>query len=89
MAEVLQRRYRCQEPRCGAVVVVVPAAVRRRFMYSAAAIAMALALWGAQGQSAAEVRAAVSVNPIAGLSARGWRSLGRWVRRARELFPPV
>jgi len=44
---ILARRYQCQP--CGAVVLVVPRGILRRRLYSAGAIALALALWGVAG----------------------------------------
>jgi hypothetical protein len=90
VGEVVGRRYACQ--RCGAVVLVVPGAVLRRRLYSAAAVALALALWGVEGLAPAEVRARVSPWRIVGATAaRGWASLRRWANavRARALFSRV
>lgn len=80
------RRYRCQG--CGAVFTVVPASAQPRKHFSGAAIALALALWGLCGLSAAQVREAVSDWVHTGASSRGWRSLKRWARQAAqgELF---
>lgn len=80
------RRYRCKG--CGAVFTVLPASAQPRKHFSGAAIALALALWGLCGWSAAQVRAAVSDWAHTGASARGWRSLARWARQAArgELF---
>ena len=50
---ILLRRYLC---RCGAVVVVGPRGLVRRRLYSAGAIALALALYGVSGLAPAEVR---------------------------------
>ena len=86
----LLRRYRCLS--CGAVVMVVPRGVLRRRLYSAGAIALALALWGVADLSAAPVRARVSPLRIVGATASaGWASLRRWSRavRAGRLFPVV
>lgn len=87
---ILARRYRCLG--CGAVIVVVPRGVLGRRLYSAGAIAIALALWGASAMSAAEVRSRVSPHRIVGPTAAfGWASLRRWARAVREhrLFPIV
>jgi hypothetical protein len=89
MVELALRRYRCVRPGCRAVLLVGPTVVRWRFLYSASAIALALAGWGVERRSAGEVRAQVSVFSIVGAAARGWTSLVRWAHRARELFPPV
>lgn len=87
---VLARRYRCQS--CGAVVLVVPRGILRRRLYSAGAIALALALWGVAGLAAPEVRERVSPFAIVGATAAaGWASLRRWSRAVRggRLFPVV
>ena len=84
------RRYQCQP--CGAVVVVVPRGVVRRRLYSAGAIALALALYGIGRLAPAEVRRRVSPLRIVGATAAaGWASLRRWSRavRAGRLFPAV
>ncbi len=67
---------------------VVPASAQPRKHFSGAAIALALALWGLCGLSAAQVRAAVSDWVYTGAASRGWRSLKRWARQAAqgELF---
>jgi hypothetical protein len=86
--EVVGRRYECQQ--CGAVMLVVPGAVLRRRLYSAAAIGLALALWAVEDQAPAEVRALVSPWRIVGAAAAGgWASLRRWAGavRAGVLFP--
>jgi transposase len=87
---LLARRYRCQS--CGAVIVVLPRGVVRRRLYSAGAIAIALALWAVTGLAPAAVRARVSPHRIVGpTAASGWASLRRWSRavRAERLFPVV
>jgi hypothetical protein len=87
---ILLRRYMCQS--CGAVVVVGPRGVVRRRLYSAGAIALALALYGIAGLAPAEVRRQVSPLGIVGpTAAAGWASMRRWSRavRARTLFPAV
>lgn len=87
---ILTRRYRCQP--CGAVVVVVPRGVLRRRLYSAGAIALALALWSVAELAPAEVRRRVSPFAVVGATAAaGWSSLRRWSRavRAGRLFPVV
>lgn len=84
------RRYRCLG--CGAVIVVVPRGVARRRLYSAGAIALALAAWAVSGQTPAAVRGRVSPHRIIGpTAASGWASLRRWSRavRAGRLFPVV
>jgi ribosomal protein S27E len=90
IGEVIGRRYACQA--CGAVILIVPGGVLRRRLYSAAAVALALALWGVDGLAPAEVRSRVSPWRIVGAeAARGWASLRRWARavRARRLFAEV
>jgi hypothetical protein len=87
---ILLRRYQCQA--CGAVVVVGPRGLLRRRLYSAGAVALALALYGVAALPAAEVRAQVSPLRIVGATAAaGWVSLRRWAGavRARRLFPAV
>ena len=88
--EVLGRRYACQA--CGAVLLVVPGGVLRRRLYSAAAIALALAIWSLEEQIPAEVRARVSPWRIVGpAAAAAWASLRRWAKAVRgdQLFPVV
>ena len=87
---ILARRYRCRG--CGAVIVVVPRGVVRRRLYSAGAIALALAAWAVSGQTPAAVRARVSPHRIVGpTAATGWASLRRWARAVRvcRLFSVV
>ncbi len=87
---ILSRRYRCLP--CGAVIVVVPRGILRRRLYSAGAIALALALWSVAELAPAEVRRRVSPFTVVGASAAaGWASLRRWSRavRAGRLFPVV
>ena len=88
--EVVCRRYACQD--CGAVILVVPGGILRRRLYSAAAIALALAVWSIEEQTPAEVRARVSPWRIVGpAAAAAWASLRRWAKavRAGRLFPVV
>jgi hypothetical protein len=87
---ILLRRYRCRS--CGAVVVVGPRGVERRRLYSAGAIALALALYGFAALPPTDVRHRVSPLGIVGVTAAaGWASLRRWLRavRAGRLFPIV
>lgn len=90
---VTVRRYECQ--RCGAVTTVAPAEVLTRRLYSAAAIAWALALYGISRLSSAAVRTAVSPWRVVGHgSVARWRTLVRWCTAvaARRLFarlPPL
>jgi hypothetical protein len=74
------------------VLVVVPSETVPRRHYTAAAIALALALYGVGRQSHAEVRAAVSSDDKVGVFAeRRWCTLSRWIDAvaARALFPAV
>lgn len=76
---IAARRYRCVP--CGAVILVVPRGVHGRRVYSASAIAFALALWGLVLATAAEVRRRVSPAKIVGDTAvTGWTTLRRWAR---------
>jgi hypothetical protein len=87
---ILLRRYQCQP--CGAVVVVGPRGLLRRRLYSAGAVALALALFGIAVLAPAEVRRQVSPLRIVGATAAtGWASLRRWCRAVRtsRLFPAV
>jgi hypothetical protein len=87
---VLAWRYRCQP--CRAVIMVVPLGLLPGRLYSAGAIALALALWGVAELAPAEVRRGVSPHRIVGTTAAaGWASLRRWSRavRAGRLFPVV
>lgn len=78
-----QRRYACQC--CKAVVVVRPRGVMPWRRYTAAAIAVALWLWGVDGKTDANVRDAVAVEPKPGLSRpERWTTLRRWAAAARE-----
>jgi hypothetical protein len=90
LAAVSGRRYQCQA--CGAVVIVEPRSVLRYRYFSASAIAMALALFGVDGQPAPEVRRRVSPWRTVGHAAcRGWVTLLRWIDVARlgGLLPGV
>jgi hypothetical protein len=90
VTDVLARRYECQA--CGAVLLVVPGGVLRRRLYSAAAIALALAVWSIEEQAPAEARARVSPWRLVGpAGAAAWASLRRWARAVRvgRLFPMV
>lgn len=78
---VLIRRYLCS--RCGAVTVVAPRGLLPRRLYAAAAIGLALGLWGLQEKPSAEVRAQVG-HPGSRLGQRRWRTLGRWAASAGE-----
>ena len=85
---VLLRRYLCVA--CRAVLTVAPAAVLPRRLFTAGAIALALALWAVAGVPSPAVREHVSPHRVVGhASARTWLTLRRWCRDARELFGPV
>ena len=87
-ANVPCRRYLCRN--CDAVVLVVPGAMLPRRWYSASAIAQALALFGLEQKSHAEIRRQTSPFKIVGTTAvAGWATLCRWsdaVRRGRLFF---
>lgn len=73
------RRYLCQ--RCSAVIVVVPRGVVRRRLFSSAAMARALWLFGVGQLPPARVREKVSPWQAAGATAAvGWAQLRRWAR---------
>jgi hypothetical protein len=82
---LLLRRYLCVA--CGAVITVAPGAVLPKRLFTAAAIAMALALWSVAGESSPKVRAQISpLKTMGDASARSWLTLRRWTRDARGLF---
>ncbi len=88
--EIKLRRYRCL--RCEAVIAVGPMGLLRGWLYSAPAIAWALALYGIGKQAAARVRSRVSPWSIVGPAAAGnWATLRHWLRAvvARRLFAEV
>jgi hypothetical protein len=81
------RRYQCQV--CAAVILVVPRTTLPRRWYSASAIAMALALFGAARLAPSEVRRQISPFRHVGYAATTkWATLLRWsdAVRARRLF---
>ena len=83
LVELRVRRYRCRA--CGATQTVVPAEVVGRRLYSLAAIAWALALWGLEKLTARAVRARVSPWRHLGPGSAGrWDALCRWARGARQ-----
>ncbi|MBN4050453.1 hypothetical protein JYT28_01760 [Desulfobulbus sp. AH-315-M07] len=75
---IAARRYQCQ--RCSAMILVVPRGLVRRRLFSSAAIAWALWLFGAQRLSPARVREAVSPWSAGATAVAGWAQLRRWVR---------
>jgi len=84
------RRYRCTP--CGAVVLVGPRELLPRRHYSAAAIGLALALYGLVLATVREVRRRISPQTILGATAfTGWAALRRWTRAVahRRLFPAL
>jgi hypothetical protein len=86
---ILARRYAC---RCGAILMVVPGETVPRRLYTASAIAWALALFGVDQVTPAQVRQRTSPWTIVGATAAtGWATLRRWVGavRDRRLLPKV
>lgn len=84
------RRYVCRL--CAAVILVVPLGVMGGRLFSAAAIGLALALFGVGGLAMADVRRRVSPWQRVGASAQGsWLGLRRWVGAVRSgrLFASV
>lgn len=82
------RRYLCVA--CGAVLTVAPAAVLPRRLFTAGAIALALALWSVAGVPSPAVRDRISPHKAIGhASARTWLTLRHWTRSARCLFGAV
>ncbi len=84
------RRYLCRP--CRAVIVVVPLGVIAGRLFAAAAIGLALALFGVEGLPLAKVRQRVSPWRRVGATAYGsWLAPRRWVRAIREgrLFASV
>lgn len=84
------RRYRCRA--CQAVVQVVPRGVLALRLFSAAAIGLALVLFGVRGGAMTAVRE--RVNPwgrVGETAAASWLTLRRWIGaiRDRRLFPSV
>ena len=68
------------------MMTVVPREVIAHMLFAAPAIALALALHGAAGKSAREVRAEVSPWREVGTPASGWKALRRWIARAPSLW---
>jgi len=85
IVEILARRYVCLA--CGAVVLILPADVARRHLYTRLVIAMALAQWSHGGLSASAVRARFGAFAIQGHAAKGWPSLRRWTLSTQCLWP--
>lgn len=81
MVLLLVRRFLCK---CGAVLTVVPCETIPGRLYTSSAIGWALALFGVQKLSAAEVRRQTSPWTIIGQSSlTGWATLRRWIRAIR------
>ena len=77
VTEIDARRYRCTD--CRAVITVAPAETLTGRLYSAAAIAWALALYGLSLLAPARVRERVSPWCVVGASSVArWRTLSRW-----------
>lgn len=91
VTSVVCRRFQCQVPGCGAVLLVGPAEIASRYRFFAPAIALALFLWSS-GEPPGEVWARCTGFPKdrRDLPER-WRSLTRWGRAALAgtLFPGV
>jgi hypothetical protein len=88
--EVQTRRYRCKA--CGAILVVAPCGLLARRLYSASAIAWALALLALSHFAPRLVRQRVSPWTEVGDTAfSGWAQLRRWICavRAHRLFARV
>lgn len=83
LRELEVRRYRCTG--CKAVMTVVPREILTKRLYSAAAIAWALALYGLSMLSPAAVRALVSPWRHWGATSAGrWQTLQRWAWTAAQ-----
>lgn len=83
IVELLLRRYLCLV--CGGVATAVPRGMLRGRLYSAGAIALALALFGVGELGEAEVRRRTSPWQVVGpTAAKGWCTLRRWVRAIRR-----
>ncbi|WNG14974.1 hypothetical protein [Cystobacter fuscus] len=83
MREVQVRRYRCRV--CGGTCTVVPWEVTWRRLYSVAAMAWALALWGLVGLGMEAVRRLVNPWGHTGASEAGrWRTPMRWLRAVHQ-----
>lgn len=87
LTEIAARRYVCRA--CDAVVLVLPADVARRCVYTLSVIAAALAQWSHAGLSARVVRSVFNPFAVLGDAARGWPSLARWCGMAERLWPRI
>lgn len=84
------RRYLCRA--CRAVIQVVPRGVLAFRLFSASAIALALALFGVRGLSMAAVRERVSPwHRVGATAGESWLGLRRWIGaiRQRRMFSCV
>ncbi|HEX7509340.1 MAG TPA: hypothetical protein VF550_21385 [Polyangia bacterium] len=81
MVLLLVRRFLCE---CGAVLTVVPCETIPGRLYTSSAVGWALALFGVQKLSDAEVRRQTSPWTIIGqIALTGWATLRRWIRAIR------
>jgi hypothetical protein len=87
LTEIVARRYVCLA--CDAVMLVVPADVARRCLYTLSVIAAALAQWSHGAWSATAVRSAFGAFSLLGAAAAGWPSLVRWSSMAERLWPRI
>lgn len=89
LRELQVRRYRCTA--CRALTTVVPSETLTKRLYTASAVAWALALYGLMAATPRAIRRLVSPWPVVGAtSAARWQTLLRWAGAAAEgrLFPP-
>jgi len=83
MVNLRVRRFQCCT--CDGVITVVPCGVVRKRLYSGAAIAYTLALFGIVRCSARATRRRVSPLAVVGYTAAaGWAALRRWVLAMRK-----
>jgi hypothetical protein len=83
LRETSVRRYRCK--RCRGTATVAPRETLRKRLYSAAAIGLALALFGLAGLPLPEVRERVSPwAQLGAASAATWHTVVRWTDAVRE-----
>ena len=77
------RHYQCQV--CKAICVVGPADIAPRYLYTATAIAWAIALFGVAKLSVCQVRHRVAIWQRIGATAYGrWPTLKRWLRDIKQ-----
>lgn len=89
LVECWQRRYRCTS--CDAVTVVLPRGILPRFLYSVAAIVVALFLVAAPpvGEGRSQAQAYARQGMFARLATYAeepyrWRSIDRWLWHAKD-----